>query len=116
MTDPKSIAVAYYVALGEKKLEEVKKFIHPEIQFSDPMEKVIGKEPFLQAAKKFSSVFKTLTIREQFGSENRAVIVYEVEIPTLPKKILAVSLLGFKEGLIASIELIYDTRNFLPRT
>lgn len=116
MTDTKALAVAYYTALGEKNIEEVKKYIHPDIQFSDPKEKTIGKEAFLQAAKRFSSIFKRLTIREQFGSEDKAMIVYEVEIPSLPKNLLAASLVRFKDGLIANIELIYDTGNFLAAT
>ena len=31
-----STAVAYYVALGQKNLEEVKRYLHPDIQFTDP--------------------------------------------------------------------------------
>ena len=108
MTNTKKIAVAYYTALGKKDLEEVKKYIHPDIQFSDPMETKIGKEAFLEAASRFSNMFDTLKIFEQFGSEEKAMIVYEVNVPSLAKPLRAASLLGFREGMIVSIELIYD--------
>lgn len=107
--DTKAIGVAYYTALGEKNIETVKKYLHPDIQFIDPQEKIVGKEAVLQAAKGFTSIFKSLTIRTKFGSEDQAMIVYEVEIPGLAKKLQAASLLSFQDELISKIELFYDS-------
>jgi SnoaL-like domain len=115
MTDTKAVGVAYYTALGEKNMEAVKKFLHPDIQFTDPKEKVMGREAFLEAARGFTGFFKTLTIRAQFGSENQAVIIYDVEIPTCAKNLRAASLLSFQEGLISKIELIYDTQCLMEK-
>lgn len=112
MTDTKAIAVAYYTALGEKNIEAVKTYLHPNIEFSDPQEKVIGREAVLLAARGFSSIFKSLTIRSKFGSKDQAIIVYDVEIPGLSQKLKAASLLNFCDGLISNIELIYDTGRF----
>ena len=109
-TDTKAIGVAYYTALGEKNIEKVKEYLHHDIQFTDPQEKVIGREAVLKAAQGFAGIFKTLTIRAQFGSEDQAMIVYEVEIPGLSKKLQAASLLSFQEGLISKIELFYDSK------
>lgn len=109
-TDTKALGVAYYTALGKKNIEEVKKYLHPDVQFTDPQEKVIGREAVLKAAQGFTGVFKTLTIRAKFGSEEQAMIVYEVEIPGLTKNLQAASLLSFQEGLISKIELFYDSK------
>lgn len=109
--DTKAFGVAYYTALGEKNMEEVKRCLHPHIQFSDPQETIIGKEAVLKAAQGFTRIFKALTIRAEFGSENQAVVVYEVEIPGLCKKLQAVSLLSFHDGLISKIELFYDSKS-----
>ncbi|MBA3816082.1 MAG: nuclear transport factor 2 family protein [Parachlamydiaceae bacterium] len=110
MFNTKAIGVAYYTALGEKNIEAVKKYLHPDIQFTDPQEKVIGREAVLNAAKVFMGIFKTLTIRAKFESEDQAMIVYDVEIPGLSKNLHAASLLSFQEGLISKIELFYDSR------
>lgn len=109
-TNTQELGAAYYTALGEKNMEKVKEYLHPDIEFTDPQEKVIGKESVLKAAKGFSTVFKSLKIREKFGSENQAMIVYEIEIPGLAKKLQAASLLSFQDGLISKIELFYDTK------
>ena len=113
MKDTTATAVAYYKALGEKNIDEVKKYLHPNIQFVDPQEKVTGKDAVLKAAQGFMDIFKTLTICEKFGSEDQAMIVYDVEIPNFAKNLRAASLLSFQEGVISKIELIYDTRCFL---
>lgn len=109
-TDTKSIGVAYYTALGEKNIEKVKGYLHPDIQFTDPQETVIGREAVLQAEKGFTGIFKSLAIRSKFGSEDQAMIVYEVEIPGLLKKLQAASLLSFQGELISKIELFYDSK------
>ena len=108
LTDTKQIGVAYYTALSNKRIDEVATYLHPEIRFSDPQETVTGKEAVLQAARGFSTIFNRLTIRAQFGSPDQAMIVYEAEIPGLPKPLPAASLLSFREGLISRIELFYD--------
>ncbi len=108
-------AVAYYKALGKKNLEEVSRYLHPHIQFTDLQEQVIGKDAVLKAATGFSMIFKALTIRAQFGSEDQAVVIYEVEIPGFSKPLRAASLLSFQEGLISKIDLIYDTRCFMEK-
>lgn len=108
--DTEAVGVAYYTALGEKNIDKVKEYLHPDILFTDPQEKVSGREAVLKAAKGFTGIFKSLTIRAKFGSENQALIVYEVEIPGLPKKLHAASLLSFREGLISNIELFYDSK------
>lgn len=115
MKNTASTAVAYYTALGNKNIEEVKKYLHPHIQFSDPQEKVVGKEAVLKAAQGFMAIFKALTIRAKFGSDDQAVVVYDVEIPNFAKNLRAASLLSFQEGLISQIELIYDTRCFVEQ-
>lgn len=89
----------------------MKKYPHPDIQFTDAHEKVTGREAVLKVAKGFTGIFKTLTIRAKFGSEDQAMIVYDVEIPGFSKNLHAASLLSFQEGLISKIELFYDSRS-----
>jgi len=115
MKDTTATAIAYYTALGKKNLEEVKRYLHPNVHFTDPQEQVIGKEAVLKAATSFSAIFKTLTIRAKFSSENQAVIIYDVEIPNIAKPLRAASLLSFQDGLISQIDLIYDTRCFMEK-
>ncbi|MGK5595114.1 MAG: nuclear transport factor 2 family protein [Parachlamydiaceae bacterium] len=110
--DNKAMAEAYYKALGEKNFEQVREYLHPDIHFTDPQERIVGRDVVLKAAQNFANIFKALTIRATLGSEEQAVVVYDVEIPGLAESLHAASLLSFQEGLIAKIELFYDTRGF----
>lgn len=51
---------------------------------------MIGKEAVLNAAKCFMGIFNTLTIRAKFGSEDQAMILYDVKIPNFSKLLRAV--------------------------
>lgn len=106
------IAEAYYTALGEKRIDALEKHLHPDVQFIGPLAKSTGKEALLEATKKFATFFKTLTIRSKLGSENQAVIVYDLEFPPPIGSLSSVALMTFKEGLITKIELFYDARPF----
>lgn len=113
MQETVTTAEAYYTALGNKNIEEVCEYLHPDIQFADPQEKVVGKEAVLAAAKNFTKIFKALSIHAKFGSENQAVVIYDLEMPTWSSPLRAASLLSFQEGLISKIELIYNMQGFV---
>lgn len=107
-----AIAEAYYTAMGEKNIAGTEKHLHPDVQFSSPLGKMMGKEAVLDAIKKFTTLFKTLTIRAKFGSENQATIIYDLECSEPIGKLSAAALMTFKDGLIVKIELFFDARPF----
>lgn len=107
-----AIAETYYKAVGEKNVESIEKYIHPDIQFIAPLGKETGKEAFLEAAKKFTNLFTSLKIRAISGAENQAMVVYDLECPSPIGTFSTAVLMTFKEGLIAKIELFFDARPF----
>jgi len=115
-TNKLTIAQAYYTAMGEKNIASVEKYLHPNVQFSSPFYAMItGKEGVLEAIKGFTSAFKSLVIRAKFGSDDQAVIVYDIDCPMLNKTISSASLMTFQDDLIAKIELFFDPRPFLEQ-
>ena len=106
------VAVAYYTAMGEKDVSSMEKYLHPDVRFSAPLDKMTGKEAVLEAVKQFAPFYKTLKIRAQFGSEDQAVIVYDFDFPAPIGNFPSAALLTFQDGLIAQIELFYDARAF----
>src|SRR5690348_2761309 len=100
-----AIAEAYYTAMGEKNMAGVEKYLHSDVQFIGPLDEMTGKGPVLEAIRKFVAIFKTLKIRAKFGSENQAMIVYDVDFPAPIGNLPGASLVTFQEGLITKIEL-----------
>ena len=107
-----TVAEAYYTAMSEKNVMGMGKHLHPDIHFLGPLAEIKGKEEFLEAAKGFTSFFKTLTIRAKFGSEDQAMLVYDLDFPAPIGKLPTAALLTFQEGLISKIELFCDGRPF----
>lgn len=105
-------AEAYYITMGEKNLEGMEKYLHPHVEFISPFAKHKGKEAVLEAAKKFMSLFQTLTIRAKFGSNEQAVMVYDVGLSSPIRNIPTASLMTFQDGRIEKIELFFDARPF----
>lgn len=106
------IAVAYYTAVGEKNIEVVAKYLHPDVEFVSPVSQLEGKEALLEATEKFASFLTSFKIRARFGSENQAMLVYDFGCPIPPGTFTAAVLLTFKGALISKIEPFFDARPF----
>lgn len=105
-----SITREFYTLMSEKKITSLSKYLHQDIHFITPLATLNGKEAYIEAAKKFALAFKTLTIHTIFGSENEAVMIYDVELPAPIGKFRAAAILTFENFLIKELELIYDGR------
>lgn len=105
-------AHAYYTLVGEKDVEGIKQYLHPDVKFSSPLSSCQGKDAVVKATTGFMNTFKSLSIRAKFGSEDQAIIVYDVDIPGIAQDFSGVSLVTFDDGLIAKIELFFDASSF----
>ena len=105
-------AEAYYTAFGKKSIAEMEQYLHPDVHFVGPFAQLSGKKAVIEAAKTFAKMFNTLTIRVKFGSDDQAMIVYDFDWLDLGKTFSAAVLMTFHDGLIAKVELFYDSRPF----
>lgn len=107
-----SIAEAYYVAMGDKNITEMEKYLHPDIHFMGPLAEMKGKIAFIKATKEILNLFNTLTIRAKFDSGDKVMMAYDLAFPPPIGNSRGATLLTFQEGLISKIELFYDARPF----
>lgn len=105
-----ALAEAYYTAMKENNGAGMEKCLHSHVQFSSPLAQLSGKEAVLEAAKNFAAICENLKIRAKFGSEDQAMLVFDVGFPAPIGKFPTASLINFQEGLISKIELFYDAR------
>ncbi|MBP6952303.1 MAG: nuclear transport factor 2 family protein [Alphaproteobacteria bacterium] len=107
-----AIAKAFYTAFGEKNVEVMEKYLHPDVQLITPHANLQGKEAYLEAAKNFTAFFNTLTLRAKFGEEDQALVVYDLACPVPVGKVSGAALMTFQGGLIIRNELFHDTSPF----
>jgi hypothetical protein len=110
-----SRAESYYKVMSQKNGAEIEKYLHPNVEFSNPLQTLHGKEAVLASIRSFMNVFKSLAIRAKFGAEDQAMIVYEVDIPGIAKDFPSAALLQFQDGLIIKIQLFFDASSFRER-
>ena len=106
------IVTEYYQAMGKRDFEKLEKFLASDVQFIGPLAKLKGKEAVVEATKRFTSLFKTLNVRAKFGSNNQAMVVYDLDCPEPVGLFSSSALMTFENGLITKIELFYDARPF----
>ena len=110
-----SIARDYYMAMKEKDIQGMKKCLHQDVRLISPLATVDGKKAALVAARKLFSVLNTLTIREEFGSENHVMLALDLVFAAPIGSLAVASLVTFKEGEIIQIELFYDARKLAAK-
>ncbi len=105
-------ALAYYGAVGSQNITGVAELMHPAARLIGPLGEVEGREAVLQAVTKFATLLKSLRVKASFGSEDQAMVNYDVDFGEPIGICRSASLMTFENGLIARIELFYDVRPF----
>lgn len=108
METPVKKAEEYYTLVGKRDIEGIKGYLHPDVEFKGPLAAYKGREAVLNATHTFMNTFKSLTIRAKIGSDNQAMIIYDVDVPGISPSFFGASHLSFQEGLIKKIELYFD--------
>ena len=106
--DNVAIAEAYYTNWGNKNLEGMAQFLHPDVRVLSPVSEMIGKECVVEALTKGVALLTSLNIRAKFGSEDQAMIVFDLNFPAPIGTLPSASLLTIRDGLIVNIELFYN--------
>jgi hypothetical protein len=105
-------AEKYYQLVSEKNVEGIKDFLDTHVEFYSPLSSLKGKEAVVQATTGFMHSFSVLKIKEKFGSKDKALIIYHIDIPELVKDFPGASLLTFYQDKIVRIELFFDASPF----
>lgn len=105
-------AVAYYKAMADKDLVGMGRLLHPEVRLITPMEELTGKEAVLEAAKRLLNLIMSIKVHAKFGSEDQAMLTYDMDFAAPIGVCRAAALMTFKDGLIIRNEIFFDARRF----
>ncbi len=105
-------AVAYYTAMADKDLPGMARHLHPDVRLVTPMEELTGKEAVLGAAQRLMNFIQSIQVHEKFGSEDQAMLSYDMDFAEPIGVCRAAALMTFKDGLIVRNELFFDASPF----
>lgn len=98
--------------MNDRDFDKMSSFLHPEVTCISTLDIINTRDIVVAAAKNFSNFFKSITIKEEFTSENKVVLLLETDYPEPVGCFRSTSVLSFEDGLISKIELFYDPRAF----
>jgi SnoaL-like domain len=110
--DPLVSGEAYLKARAKRDLEEIAKYVHPEVHFIGPMTEIAGVEKVLQSTQRIYGLLKTLQVRSRFASGDQVIFTYDFVCADPIGVCRTAELLTFKDGLIIKIEVFFDPRPF----
>jgi len=105
-------AVAYYKAMADKDLPGMARHLHPDVRLVTPMEELTGKEVVLEAAKRLLNLIKSIKVHAKFGSQEQAMLTYDMDFAEPIGVCRAAALMTFKDGLIVRNEVFFDASPF----
>ncbi|MGA7473342.1 MAG: nuclear transport factor 2 family protein [Candidatus Sulfotelmatobacter sp.] len=105
-------AVSYYKAMADKDLNGMARRLHPDVRLVTPMEELTGKETVLEAAKRLLPLINSIKVHAKFGSEDQAMLTYDMGFAESIGVCRAAALMTFKDGLIVRNEIFFDARPF----
>ncbi len=108
-------AVAYYKAMADKDLSGMARHLHSNVRLVSPMEELTGKEAVLAAVKPLVNLIKNIKVHAKFGSEDQAMLTYDMEFAEPMGVCRTAVLMTFKDDLIARSELFFDARPFVKK-
>lgn len=103
------VAEKYFIALAIKDANAVSELFHQDVVFKGPLSTGAGKDEVINASSFFMTIFSSLTLLAKFSNDESAVLIYQVNRHSAPAQRVA-AYINLYEGLISSIEVIYDPR------
>ncbi len=107
------LANAYYQAVGNKNLSAIANLLHTNVRLIGPLGNAEGKESVLRAVTGFASLLRNLRVNVSFGSEEQAMVNYDVDFGDPFGIVRSAALITCKGNLIVRIELFFDARPFV---
>jgi hypothetical protein len=105
-------AVAYYKAMADKDLPGMARHLHADVRLLTPMEELTGKEAVLEAAQRILNLIKSIQVHAKFGSEDQAMLTYDMDFAEPIGVCRAAAWMTFKDGLFVRNEVFFDASPF----
>ncbi len=105
-------AINYYRCMLAKDFEGMEAYLHPEVALTSPLSTISGKEVVVEAAQSLTDILKDIVFRSKLGANNQVMLAYNFILTEPIGMLRAAVLIHFKDELIYSIELFFDSKPF----
>ena len=107
-----NISEAYLQAWNDKDVDQIARYVHPDVRFVGPMSQTTGKDAFLQGAKRMFGLLQEIKVQSKFASDSQAIFTYDFVCAQPIGVCRTAELITFTDGLISGVEIFFDARPF----
>ncbi len=113
-SDPKSIALGYIDACGQRDHETVARLLAPDLVVYGPARTIHGASEYVAALRRLGAVWVRSEVKKAFADGGDVCVVYDFVSDTPAGAVPCVEWLRIEDGRIRSIHLLYDRVTFQP--
>jgi len=110
--DIRQMVIEYNRAFGEGRLDDVRKMLHPDLEFDGSAKPLQGRDDYMSGLPRLVSVLLRNDIRDIVVEGNRAFVLYDFVTDTPAGAVLSGELLTYEGDLIRKITLLFDLRRW----
>jgi SnoaL-like protein len=111
--DIRQLTVEYNRAFGEGRIEDLRRMLHPDLEFDGTVAKPTrGRDEYLAGLPRLCSILERNELRELIVDGDRAFVLYDFVTDTPAGAVLSGELLTYEDGLIRKITLLFDWRRW----
>ena len=107
-SDPKSVALAYLQAVGEKRFDDLTALLHSDLEFKGPGGSLHTAKDFVAALRRLSPILLRNEVKRVFIEGDEAFVRYDFVTDTSVGPVPTVELLKIEDGRVRSIWLLFD--------
>lgn len=112
--DPKSIALAYIEACGQRDLDAVAHLLDPDVRFAGPGNALTGAASYLAVLGRLGPIWKRSDVKHTFADGADVCVIYDLVTNTAAGAVPIVEWLKISRGRVASVTLFFDRMTFKP--
>jgi hypothetical protein len=112
MTDIRTAALAYLDGWKRKDADNISGLLHPEVRLTGPMSRHQGRDAVMASFRSLFPALDDVALRHLLVDGEQAIAVYDFVCAEPFGSVRMADLIGFKNGLIHSIEMFFNPRPF----
>ncbi|WP_186649548.1 nuclear transport factor 2 family protein [Fluviispira vulneris] len=107
------MALNYYSFVVQKKINEIEKLLHPDVEFISPIKALHGKENVTPWIADYCNFAQEIEVRAKFSHDDQVMLAFD--LTSVAGKSRAAVLMTFLNQSIKKIELFFDASPFLNK-
>lgn len=105
---PRTVALAYIEAVGQKQFDRVCALLHPDVDFEMPGRALRGVQPYVAALRRLGSILLQNEVTGVVVDHDQVCVMYDFVTDTAVGAVPSAEWLRIEDGQIRSVRLLFE--------